>query len=562
MDKLRFLTLLLFALGIMTSAEAQNKQKVESFLTDDEVPDGVFFLPGPPVEGSPEYDNDISYYIWGKEQRNTPAGKQAAIDEDSWTSTAFSPAVGFTIDPKETPEIFKLVEGARKDANDTNKRIKSYYKRQRPFAHFNEPSLVVKNDEAERNTYSYPSSHSVRGWVYAMTLALCVPDSTEALMLRARQYALYRVICGRHYKSDIDASQTVASAVFCKLVANKAFQKQLKKARKEYRRIQKRLLKEQKAPIPPRAVAQGVVVNRQRNFPKTVPPGNYSGIAWLGGSRYAVVNDKAKHAGFHLMNIDIDQRTGDILSVRADSFLTDGQRARDEEGICFVSPTNTLFVSSEKDGQIAEYSIDGKPTGRSLQVPEAFQTAYYNYGLEALTYNASTHRFWTTSENTLRKDGKRPTLANRLNNHLRLQSFGDNLLPAEQYLYESDPITTNKRKGESVLGVGGLAALDDGRLVVLEREVFIPSRKLGSSALVKLYVVDPSKQQPGETLKKELLAQFRTKINLTKRSFANYEGICVGPKLADGRQLLILVSDSQNHYRGLLKDWFRTVIIE
>lgn len=45
-------------------------------------------------------------------------------------------------------------------------------------------------------------------------------------------------------------------------------------------------------------------------------------------------------------------------------------------------------------------------------------------------------------------------------------------------------------------------------------------------------------------------------------SFANYEGICVGPKLADGRQLLILISDSQNQYRGVLRDWFKTIVMD
>ena len=562
MNIIRISTLLLLLTGILTGAEAQKKQKLESFLNDDELPDGVLFVPQPPAEGSPDYDNDMAYYLWGKQQRDTPAGKQAAIDEDSWTSTAFSPAVGFTIDPKKTPEIFKLAEGARKDANETNKNIKNYYKRQRPFARFNEPSLVVANDEQERTTYSYPSGHSVRGWVYAMTLALCVPDSTEALMRRARQYAINRVICGRHYKSDVDASQTVATAVFCKLLANEAFQKQLKKARKEYARMQKRLMKQSVAEATPQRAAEGVVVNRQRHFPKAVPAGNYSGIAWMGGSRYAVANDKSKQAGYHLMTIETDPKTGEIVSVSADAFITDGKRGRDEEGICYVPQSNTLFVSNEKDGKIIEYDTEGKLTGRALQVPDIFQTAYANSSLEALTYNANTHRFWTTSENTLRADGKQPKLSNRLPNHLRLQSFGDDLKPAEQYWYESDVTTVKKRKGSVVLGVSGLAALDDGRLVVLEREIYLPPRKIGSFVLVKLYMVDPSKQQPGEKLQKTLLTQFRTKINLSKRSFANYEGICVGPKLADGRQLLVLVSDSQNHYRGMLKDWFRTVVID
>ena len=43
--------------------------------------------------------------------------------------------------------------------------------------------------------------------------------------------------------------------------------------------------------------------------------------------------------------------------------------------------------------------------------------------------------------------------------------------------------------------------------------------------------------------------------------FANFEGLCAGPKLSDGRQVLLLVADSQNQYRGVFRDWFKTIVI-
>ena len=148
-------------------------------------------------------------------------------------------------------------------------------------------------------------------------------------------------------------------------------------------------------------MAQQAVLNKQRNFPKTVPAGNYSGITWLGGDRYAVVNDKSQTAGFHLMTIHIDDNTGNIKEVRADSFLTSGQPNRDEEGVCYVPQTNTVFVSGEADGRIIEYRLNGQLTGRQLNIPNIFRFSHSNGGFEALTYNATTHRYWTTSENTL-----------------------------------------------------------------------------------------------------------------------------------------------------------------
>jgi len=59
-------------------------------------------------------------------------------------------------------------------------------------------------------------------------------DSTEALIARAQEYAINRVICGRHYKSDVDASLVEATAVMSKLLSNEDFLEQLEKARKEY----------------------------------------------------------------------------------------------------------------------------------------------------------------------------------------------------------------------------------------------------------------------------------------------------------------------------------------
>ena len=58
------------------------------------------------------------------------------------------------------------------------------------------------------------------------------------------------------------------------------------------------------------ATAQQVVQNKQRHFKKAVPAGNYSGVTWLGGDRYAVCNDKSATAGFHLMTIRLDSITG------------------------------------------------------------------------------------------------------------------------------------------------------------------------------------------------------------------------------------------------------------
>ena len=308
--------------------------------------------------------------------------------------------------------------------------------------------------------------------------------------------------------------------------------------------------------------AQEVRVNKQHKFPKTVPAGNYSGITWLGGDRYAVANDKSPTAGFHVMTILTDTKTGDIKDVKNEGFMTMSDKPnRDEEGICFVAPTNTVFVSSESDGQIIEYTLEGQQTGRKLNIPSEFTTTRSNCGFEALTYNASTHRFWTTTENTLKQDGAKPNIKKKIANLLRLQSFGEDLQPKEQYWYLSDSSAVESLEGKSILGVSGLTALDNGQIIVLEREIRETPKYIGSFVHVKLYLVNPSLQNLGDLLQKKLITEFRTHINLKNQNFANYEGICMGPKTEDGRQILLMVADSQNQYKGWLRDWFKTIVI-
>ena len=308
------------------------------------------------------------------------------------------------------------------------------------------------------------------------------------------------------------------------------------------------------------AGAQQVTLHPQKQFPRQVPAGNYSGIARVSGDCYVVVDDKSVTAGFHFMDISIDLQTGQINSVIDRGLQTAGQPNRDEEGICYVPQTNTVFISGETRNDVIEYTLDGQPTGRQLAVPTLFKMPHRNGGLEALTYNARTRRFWTTSENTLKADGSRPDINHKTVNVLRLQSFGPDLQPCEQYWYTTDSSSATGTGGKDIIGVSGLAALDDGQLIVLERELRITHRQIGSWAHVKLYLVNPARQQPGTLLEKRLLAEFRTKMSVTNPSFANYEGIAVGPRLTDGRQVLLLVADSQNRYRGIMRDWFKTIV--
>ena len=333
----------------------------------------------------------------------------------------------------------------------------------------------------------------------------------------------------------------------------------------------------------------------QQSFPHTVTPGDYSGISMIDESHYAVVSDKSAGDGFFIFEIKLDKKSGKILSASNSSadgtgvsfFSAGGNVNRDAEGIVYVPSLKTVFISGEADKAVYEYDMKGARTGRSFNIPTVFSGASSNSGFESLAYNANTHRFWTTTESTIPSDGAQATATNGVQNVLRFQSFDENLQPVAQYVYKMDAPsaaaleTENKAAANMpyAMGVSELLALDDGSMIVLEREFYIPSGIMGARVVCKLYLVNPADCKPiaaadisqfsaaipanAPVLSKRLLYQFTTAIkSLIDFNIANYEGMCLGPVLSNGNQTVILISDSQSGYKGFLQDWFKVLEIK
>ena len=351
--------------------------------------------------------------------------------------------------------------------------------------------------------------------------------------------------------------------------------------------------------------------NSQKAFPKTVTAGNYSGIAHLHDDIYAVVSDKSDSALYFNFRIQVNPKTGEPEQVenlgfteRIDGTLNDGkpwqglEKGFDHEAIVKVSDS-TLVIASEGYCRLKEYPI--LPTSADAAKVDYQQNLwesrwpsadfYPNYNFESLAFDSIRQYLWTIPESTLRKDGQPATSQNGLANQLRLMRFDWGKMKenrnkeaySEQvnskqdsrymatYAYLMDQPSTHKKADIYVMGVSELCALPDGQLLVLEREAFIPKIKIGAFCKCKLYLVNPLNSEnismkekfSSDTpfLKKKLLTEWKTGLSLSKRSFANYEGMCLGPKLEDGSQVVILLSDSQDQYAGVLKDWFKTIVI-
>lgn len=362
------------------------------------------------------------------------------------------------------------------------------------------------------------------------------------------------------------------------------------------------------------AVAQDWKVVReipQKAFPKSVAAGNYSGIAHLHDDIYAVVSDKSDSALYFNFRIQVNPKTGELEQVenlgfteRTDGTLNDGkfwlgqEKGFDHEAIVKVSDSS-LVIASEGYCRLKEYpvlpiSVNAPKISYQQNLWESRWPSsdfYPNYNFESLAFDSVRQYLWTISESTLRKDGQPATPQNGLANRLRLMRLNWGKIKenrnkeeySEQvsskkasrymtaYAYQMDQPSTHKKADIYVMGVSELCALPDGQLLVLEREAFIPKIKIGAFCKCKLYQINPLNSEEfalkekfsSDTpfLKKRLLTEWKTGLSLSKRSFANYEGMCLGPKLEDGSQVVILLSDSQDQYAGVLKDWFKTIVI-
>ncbi|MCF0194107.1 MAG: esterase-like activity of phytase family protein [Bacteroidaceae bacterium] len=312
-----------------------------------------------------------------------------------------------------------------------------------------------------------------------------------------------------------------------------------------------------------RMVAQVEVLadNRAQRFHKVFPTGQYSGITHIKDSLFAVVTDDEAGFAFHLWALDLDEESGKIRHAEYLGRRGDGTEVRhDLEGIAYNPYSNTLFISNERDHTVVELDMDGRRTGRQIDLPGDVRSAIArNSSLEALSYDAANHILWTGIEGTISLDGEQPTTTNGEPALCRLFAYDDSLRLVKTIRYRTEPPTKRKAARTYALGISEIAAVGDGRMLVMEREVRVPKRFIGSTATVRIYLIDAENTKEGEVADKQLVTTIKTRVNLVRQNWANYEGMTLTPMRGDGSRTLVLVADSQARYKGVLRDWVKTI---
>jgi hypothetical protein len=288
---------------------------------------------------------------------------------------------------------------------------------------------------------------------------------------------------------------------------------------------------------------------------------------------YILSDDRSQRAPARVYTALIDLADGELeegdVTFQEVITLTDAAGAPyvtdsiDPEGLALAAD-GRLFLSSEGDGAllppfVGSYTRAGRASGE-LPLPDYYLPSAdgtmgvrSNQVFESVTLSPDQRTLTTAVENALVQDGPAADLDQSSPSRFLSYEVATGA-PIHEWVYGVDavPVAPEPESGVRDNGIADLLALDNrGTFLVLERSYI---EGVGND--IRLYEanvegaddvlgrpslgVEGEMPEAGSTVAKRLVA------NLSELGIDpdNVEGMAFGPRLADGRQSLILVSDN------------------
>ena len=203
------------------------------YYIDVKVLDLSLIVPPPPAQDSETTKAELAE-LHRIELARTPAQVAAAqADDKEETIFVYRTVLGERFAASDLPLTAALSAHVHGDEPASSVPLKAAFQRPRPYQ-FDATLHPVCALTEEAN--SYPSGHTISGYLEAFTLAQIVPEKRVEILARADDYARNRLVCGVHYQSDTVASRNIAYAVFGYMLATPRFQIELAAARVETRK--------------------------------------------------------------------------------------------------------------------------------------------------------------------------------------------------------------------------------------------------------------------------------------------------------------------------------------
>ena len=196
--------------------------------------DAVDMLPSPPANGSVKAKAELAELHRIETLRSASDIAHARADEAERDIFIFKPVLGDRFNAKTLPLTAALSRHVEQDERADIEPVKNVFRRERPY-NFDKSlhpacRTKIKND-------SYPSGHTMTGYLMALVLASMLPEKRDAIFARADEYAHERLICGVHYPSDVAAGKRLAYALFAVMATKPRFQAERASAEAELRKV-------------------------------------------------------------------------------------------------------------------------------------------------------------------------------------------------------------------------------------------------------------------------------------------------------------------------------------
>ena len=302
--------------------------------------------------------------------------------------------------------------------------------------------------------------------------------------------------------------------------------------------------------------------------------GGLSGIDYSDGFYYFIVDD-AKNPRFLKAQIHINNLKIDTILFKNTIRLKDttipffNENALDLESIFIDNKTKNINFISEgsirKNKKPSIFTTDKE--GRfvsSLKLPKSFKNISeirHNAVFEGSSKSVNKNGFWVSIEKPLKTDGEEPTFK-KTSSPIRITYF-DNVTKTatKQYAYQLENITKPAKGKINLNGVTAILEYKENHFLVIERTYQSGYGEFGNIVRIfeakiddkttNIIDIESLKETEFTPLKKRLLLNFDDiKTHLTEGIVDNLEGITFGPKLANGNQSLLLVSDDNFQIYG------------
>jgi acid phosphatase (class A) len=207
------------------------KVRVATFVHVDKLP-LTTIIPPPPASGSDVTKAEFAELHRLQDTRTPEQVKAAQADDAEEDIFIYSTVLGAGFNAKALPLTAALSAHVHGDEPVASDPLKELFQRPRPYQIDATLHPVCKLTEAHN---SYPSGHTLSGYLLALTLIEMVPETSTQILQRADLYAHNRLVCGVHTASDLEASRRVAYLVFGSIVDDPKFKQELAAARTETR---------------------------------------------------------------------------------------------------------------------------------------------------------------------------------------------------------------------------------------------------------------------------------------------------------------------------------------